>query len=226
LRSRLFPWAGVVALVAPGQRRQHTGTGAAAPGNKSNGFLQPFPKKRNSRESAQDRCSCCRAGPACSQCAGASSGCRRCRSRAWPLLVRWCCRCCRAAQDLAASRALALRRCRCGCRPLPLAAMAAGPRAGAGDRLSRVRRVPRWWRRGLLLLGLPPVLLPVSLGAANGAARVVGCVRSSCLPASTQRQEARQRKQRSSANPLQKKKTQEKPAETRCRRCRAAAGAA
>ena len=161
LRSRLFPWAGVVALVAPGQRRQHTGTGAAAPGNKSNGFLQPFPKKRNSRESAQDRCSCCRAGPACSQCAGASSGCRRCRSRAWPLLVRWCCRCCRAAQDLAASRALALRRCRCGCRPLPLAAMAAGPRAGAGDRLSRVRRVLRWWRRGLLLLatGVPARLL-------------------------------------------------------------------
>src|ERR1035437_1452023 len=69
--------------------------------------------------------------------------------------------------------------------------------------------------------------LSVSLGAANGAARVVGCGRSFCLPASTQGgAPAPATKATVLRNPLQKKKTQEKPAETRCFCCRAAAGAA
>src|ERR1035437_7427094 len=41
----VFLCAGVVALVAPGQRRQHTGTGAAAQATKATGLCNPFQKK-------------------------------------------------------------------------------------------------------------------------------------------------------------------------------------
>ena len=159
---------------------------------KATGFNKPFPKREEHTESLR-RAVAFVAGPGlrCPPCAGASSGCR-------------------CVRGLAASRALALRRCRCGSSALSsvaLAAMAAGGRAGAGDRLSRVRRVLRWWRRGLLFLGLPPVVLPVSLDATNGAARVVAVAAFPARSASTQvGHRPRQRKQRSSATLSKKKK--------------------
>src|ERR1017187_2256584 len=162
---------------------------AAAPGNKSNGFLQPFPKKRNSRESAQDRCRRCRKsgawllsvrrrccgcppGSACSSvrcrcrrsgacflCVGVAGGCRRCRcflcvARRAPRQPRW--------------RVVVVSACRCFCvSPGP----ACSGRGGVARNQGEVGQHT----------GLPLALLPVSLGAATGIARVVGCVRSFCL---------------------------------------------
>jgi hypothetical protein len=192
----------------------HRGGGSGPQQQKQRVSAPPPQKRKTQGESFLARCSCCRSG-ACLLCV-------RWRWGGSTVPVR----------GLPAVRALALPGVAAGAGALSVLSSVVpgspgGDGAGGGDRLSRVRRVLRVWRRGLLLLGLPPVPLPVSLGAATGAARVVGCRCFSCqLRQHTETAPAPATKATVLRNPLQKKKTQEKPVETRCFCCRASAGAA
>lgn len=189
------------------------------------------PKKRETLESLRKVVAGVAANPGhgCSPCVGDAASARR------GCLLCVCWRCCRKSGVCL----LSVRwRCR-GLPPVPVLSLCcppSSPAAGGGW---------SWCRLAAVSVCCPVCLAVVGasratrgrLASTQGchrcscrspwarplALRTVGC-RCFCLPASTQRQHRpRQRKQRSSANPLQKKKTQEKPAETRCRRCRAVA---
>src|ERR1035437_2724789 len=133
----VFPCAGLpLSAPCPQQLRQHTeGSG---PRQQEQRFLQPSPQKRETLESLRKTVAFVAAnpGPGCSPCVGAAAAARR----GLPALP--CVAAVAGPGPACSACAGAAGGCRrCGCSPLPplpLVAMAAGPRAGAGDRLSRV----------------------------------------------------------------------------------------
>src|ERR1039457_6509003 len=203
---------------------------AAAPGNKSNGFLQPFPKKRNSRESAQDRCRRCRKSGAWllsvrRRCCGCPPGsacssvrCRCHRSGACLLCVRWRCRglppvpvlslCCPPSSPAALLAVVVVSACAVSvCCPVLPEAVVGASRATRG-RLASTQgchrcSCPSRWARPLAL-------------------RTVAVAAFPARSASTQEQgqRPRQQKQRVSTTLSKKKRNSRESAQDRCFSCR------